>query len=421
MTTADPSTEPTPKQFTSTHMNDVHPTSTMRNVLAIHRSLVRRAVGALFRYEPKILRGLTWSHFGYVVLLAIAFGVARAVQDMGDAPDKVAWEWMPRFLICGLLVLLCATVLTNIKLGRIPRPVILGIAVIVGSALALQLHSWLWFSSTIPFGNAIHVLRVVVLQWGLVTAAYYFIERSARRASELREVELEQRRTEAQMLEARLQVMQAQVEPHFLFNTLAHIQRLYQTDSARGRSMLDSFCGYLSAALPYMRGNGSTLGREIELARAYLDTQRIRMGRRLRFEIAIPDELHAAALPPMMLLPLVENAIKHGLTPLRGGGGIRIIAASVDGALRITVADTGVGFSRTGVDAGNGIGLSNVRSRLAALYDGYARLTLRRNAPHGVIATIDLPLSIESDGSTGGEHEQLSQTAAGSRPLGAIA
>ena len=98
-----------------------------------------------------------------------------------------------------------------------------------------------------------------MLQWGLVVAAYYFIERSARRAAELREAELERHRIEAQILEARLQVLQTQVEPHFLFNTLAHVQRLYQTNPTRGRSMLDSFCGYLRAALPRMRDSRSTL------------------------------------------------------------------------------------------------------------------------------------------------------------------
>jgi signal transduction histidine kinase len=352
-----------------------------------------------------------------VALLAIAFGVARAVQDMGDPPDKIAWDWMPLFATSGLAVLLLAVVLTNVKLLRIPRPVILGIAVVAGCALALLLHNWLWLVGPPSFGGFVHRLRVVVLQWGLVVAAYYFIERSTQRAAALREAELERHRIEAQMIEARLQVMQAQVEPHFLFNTLAHVQRLYQTDPARGRSMLDSLCGYLRATLPQMRGNRSTLGREVELARAYLETQRIRMGRRLRFEIAIPEELLAAALPPMMLLSLVENAIKHGLNPLREGGSIRIVAASDDGVLRITVADTGAGLSTAAYGGGDGVGLSNIRSRLAALYRGRARLTLRANAPHGVVATVDVPLRVDWDGAADGEREQESQTGADSHPL----
>ena len=392
----------------------------MQNVLAVHDGRFRRLIDAVLRYEPKILDGLTWSHFGYVALLATAFGVARAVQDV-DSFDKIAWEWMPKFSISGLVVLLCAVVLTNINHQRIPRPVILGIAVVVGCALALQLNSWLWLQHSVSFGYWIHKLRIVVLQWGLVAAAYYFIERSAQRAAALREAELERHRIEAQMLEARLQVMQAQVEPHFLFNTLAHVQRLYQTDSARGRSMLDSFCGYLRAALPQMRGNGSILGREIELARAYLETQQIRMSRRLRFGITVPHELLTAAFPPMMLLSLVENAIKHGLNPQRGGGSIRIVAASDDGVLRITVADTGAGLSTVAYGGGDGVGLSNIRARLAALYRGRARLTLQGNVPHGVAATVEVPLHIDWGRAGEDEREQTSQAAADSQALGAAA
>ena len=312
---------------------------------AIAGSRFRRAVEALLRYEPRILRGLTGRHFGYVALLAIGFGVARARRIVDPFHVDCVGNGCRCIRFAASSVLLCAVVLTNLELQRIPRPVTLAIAVVAGCALALQLNNWLWLQHPILSVTAIHKLRIVVLQWGLVAAAYYFIERSARRAAELREAELERHRIEAQMLEARLQVMQAQVEPHFLFNTLAHVQRLYQIDPARGRSMLDSFCGYLRAALPQMRGNRSTLGREVELARAYLEMQRIRMGRRLRFEIAIPEELLVAAFPPMMLLSLVENAIKHGLNPLREGGSIRIVAASDDGVLRITVADTGAGLS----------------------------------------------------------------------------
>ncbi len=123
----------------------------------------------------------------------------------------------------------------------------------------------------------------------------------------------------------------------------------------------------------------------------------------------------------MMLLPLVENAIKHGLTPLRNGGSIRIVVVAAGSALRITVADTGVGFSKVELAAGTGIGLSNIRSRLAALYGGHARLTLRDNVPHGVIATIDLPPVVSSGVATARDRQHLSQTAVDARHLGTLA
>ena len=376
----------------------------MKIALAIRNGIPLRTINALLRYEPRLLDGLTWSHFGYVALLAVGFAVIRAAGSRFDSPQLVIWNWIPLSVICGLVVLLCGVLLTNLKLQWIPRPIVLAIAVIVGCLLALQLHLWVWVQHPVPLGYWFHKLRIVLLQWGMIAGAYYFIERSALRAAELRKAQLERHRIETQMLEAQLQVMQAQAEPHFLFNTLAHVQRLYQLDPARGRAMLGSLCDYLRSALPHMRGSCSTLGREVGLARAYLEMQQIRMGRRLRFEIAMEDELLTAAFPPMMLLSLVENAIKHGLNPLRDGGSVRVAAESHDKVLRVTVADSGAGFSRADVDIGDGVGLSNIRSRLAALGSRRARLVLRANTPRGVIATIEVPLRTERR-STKDEHD----------------
>ena len=158
------------------------------------------------------------------------------------------------------------------------------------------------------------------------------------------------------------------------------------------------------------------------MARAYLDTQRIRMGRSLRFEIPIPEDLRAAAFPPMMLLPLVENAIKHGLNPRRAGGSIRIVAESTHGSvMRITVADTGAGFSTVELGAGSGIGLSNIRSRLTALYGGRARLTFGGNMPHGVVATLEVPLRIDAGDTTGGDGRRATRTVTDARALNTFA
>jgi LytS/YehU family sensor histidine kinase len=199
------------------------------------------------------------------------------------------------------------------------------------------------------------------------------------------------------MDEARLQVLQAQIEPHFLFNTLATVRRLCQTDAVAGDSMLENLMRYLGVALPQMRDTDSTLGREIALAEAYLGIQQIRMGRRLEFTIEVPEALRRAALPPMMLLTLAENAIKHGVSPLPEGGLIRVSARVDGGQLRLEVADSGQGFVKT---SGGGTGLANIRARLAALYGPEAQLRLALGDPRGVTATIDLPYALAATSAT---------------------
>jgi LytS/YehU family sensor histidine kinase len=191
-----------------------------------------------------------------------------------------------------------------------------------------------------------------------------------------------------QTAQARLQMLEAQIEPHFLFNTLAHVTRLYETDHVAGARMLGNLKSYLAVALPQMRATDSTLGRELDHAKAYLEIQRIRMGRRLAFAIDVDEPLRAARLPPLMLLTLVENAIKHGLTPQPGGGRVDIRASVEAGHLHVAVGDTGQGFTKS---AGGGTGLANIRARLAAQFGPNARLALALNSPSGVIATITLP------------------------------
>ncbi|HZP65246.1 MAG TPA: histidine kinase, partial [Rudaea sp.] len=186
-------------------------------------------------------------------------------------------------------------------------------------------------------------------------------------------------------------MLQAQIEPHFLFNTLANVRRLYQTSPDDGATMLDNLMRYLAVALPQMREADSTLGREAALTAAYLEIQRIRMGRRLAFDIDVAQPLRQARIPPLMLLTLAENAIKHGLAPLPEGGHIAITANTDGRELQVRVADSGRGFTQS---SGGGTGLANTRARLAAMHGAAARLTLALNTPRGVVATIAVPLSV---------------------------
>ncbi len=195
----------------------------------------------------------------------------------------------------------------------------------------------------------------------------------------------------AQQLEAQLSALNAQIEPHFLFNTLANVKRLYETAPDRGRDMLVSLIAYLRAALPSMRQSESTLGQELELVRSYLTILQMRMGERLSFEIEAEPGLLAASLPPMVLPTLVENAIKHGLSPLPEGGHILISAHAQAGELAVEVRDDGQGFAASG---GSGVGLANTRARLAALFGGRAALELEALVPRGVVARVRLPVRL---------------------------
>ncbi len=199
-----------------------------------------------------------------------------------------------------------------------------------------------------------------------------------------------------QLAEARLQALQAQVEPHFLFNTLASVDYLIETDPARASAMQKHLIQYLRAALPRMRDPNSQLGREADLVRAYLEILKVRMEERLAVAFDIPEGLRSAEFPPMMLQTLVENAIRHGVEPKPAGGQVSVRAAVVDGALEVTVADTGVGLA-TGTrpaSAGGGLGLANLRERLARLYPGEAGFELVAGRPEGAVARIRLPYRV---------------------------
>jgi len=197
-----------------------------------------------------------------------------------------------------------------------------------------------------------------------------------------------------QLVEANLKMMQAQVEPHFLFNTLASVDYLIETDPARASKMQKNLIQYLRAALPQMREGSTTLGREMVLCRSYLEILKVRMEDRLQFAINVPQGLLSAQFPPMMLPTLVENAVKHGLEPKPEGGSLTIAADIANGQLRVTVADTGLGFGAAS-QPGTGLGLANVRERLAALYHGAAKLAVEANSPAGTIVRIELPYTFD--------------------------
>jgi signal transduction histidine kinase len=205
---------------------------------------------------------------------------------------------------------------------------------------------------------------------------------------------LQQERQRALQLmanEAQLRLLQGQIEPHFLFNTLANIESLMDSDPACARAMLEAFTDYLRAGLSQMRLGDTTLGAELEMGQRYLELMRIRMGQRLDFHIEADADVRAIALPALLLQPLVENAIQHGLEPKLEGGQVRVTARAEGGQLRLQVRDNGLGSAAARQPRrGNGVATANLRGRLQARYGNAASLNLYLHAD-GASAEITLP------------------------------
>jgi len=201
---------------------------------------------------------------------------------------------------------------------------------------------------------------------------------------------------QARVTEAQLKLLQGQIEPHFLFNTLANVQSLIDFDPERAKLMLERFTDYLRASLGQLRGDTTTLAQEFAMLQAYLGLMQLRMGERLKVELSLPTELGSVELPPLLAQPLVENAIHHGLEPKIAGGMVAVSARRVDGRLWIEVADDGQGLDAPKRRGGNGVALSNIRERLKARFGPSATLELLPRDGGGTLARIQLPLSAQA-------------------------
>jgi signal transduction histidine kinase len=337
--------------------------------LLLIRTLGVTVVRVIFAADNHELGAWFWDFFaGYGQILLMAapmLVVIIATANLGPqhGPKRIAW--------------LTAAVILSAGAGTLLRVYWFGwIGGGAEDALDMHMFSYVW-------------LRYAILG-GMLTIVGEFYRREVASIEAMQQAEIDRAVFEREMNEARLQVLEAQVEPHFLFNTLANVRRLYDMDHAAGRTMLDNLMRYLEVALPRMRHNESMLEHDAELVEAFLRIQRIRMGQRLAFSMDIPAPLRAHHVPPMMLLTLVENAIKHGLNPSPDGGLIHVMARAYGDLLILSVADTGVGFAP---GSGAGTGLANVCARLAAQFGDRASLALENNELGGATATIMLPLA----------------------------
>jgi signal transduction histidine kinase len=237
--------------------------------------------------------------------------------------------------------------------------------------------------SLLPFAAFVALFMLIVLVTGERRAATETLAAQQR----------EEIASAARLLaEARLSALQAQIEPHFLYNTLANVLSLVDTQPAQAKHMLERFIDYLRASLDASRAEQATVGAEVELARAYLDVLGVRMGARLSYSVETGDDVQGLPIAPMLLQPVVENALKHGLEPKVEGGHIAVRALRQGRQLCLEVSDNGAGLTETPPRPGGGVGLSNLRSRLRSLYDGAAQVQLIENPAGGITVRMLLPL-----------------------------
>jgi len=355
-----------------------------------------------FPLARKAFAGLT---FDAVAIIALLLVIRLVSSSINIVVAIRSWSDALAFLVAGFHGLQATTVMaatmgviilatSNLgPQGGRARVAALAAAVAISTALGVVARMAIgdWFVS--PSWE--HIRAFVAYVWpryliigALLTVVAELYRRERANIAEAQQAELDAVALERELAAARLQTLQAQIEPHFLFNTLANVRRLFDEDRVAGRTMLEMLMRYIEVALPGMRRSKSTLEDEAALIEAYLHIHRIRMGNRLAFVIDIPLPVRAAWVPPMMLLTLVENAVKHGLNAKPDGGRIRVTARIESMQLVLTVADTGVGF---GSGSGTGLGLANISARLSSEFGERATLLLQNNELGGATASILLP------------------------------
>jgi len=330
-------------------------------------NLLISSLGLLFLFNTAIAALLTviefgegfWINFLFSQCIGVAIGLLNTPLILLIAPG---WR-----RLAGLA-------------AGLPLSVILGILLAHGLlGRSLQFTAQFWQS--VAIGMMFAVIGSIV---------FLLTERIHKLDDEVRQRRLAEEAQARRESEAHLKLLQAQIEPHFLFNTLANVASLIEVDPPRARRLLDRLNDWLRIALARTRNDQSSLGDELTLLANWLEILSERFGSRLNWTFTVDDELRRLPFPPMLLQPLLENAIKHGIEPKLGGGSVHLSANRQAGRLRIDLHDDGVGLSETS-KPGQGAGLDNVRARLAALYGNAGKLTLASNPSGGVTASLELP------------------------------
>jgi len=369
-------------------------------VVDTHVGIVERLRAVGHRLTWRLLLGSALATLALFFAAHFLFGPLFGVADY---PPEIFVSHTVAML-CEMACLLVAMLLAEDAVRRgAPRLRTYALAVVTGAAAgsllqyavreALGLRMWMSLQRwEIAVTQPALIFFDVCILGGVTIFAYASIRASLEAARRTQAAELARVQAARRTLESRLQAMQARVEPQFLFNTLAQVGELYERDASRGGEMLDNLITYLRAALPHLRESASTLGKEIELAQAYLNIMRARLGDRLSFSFDIPDDTRQARMPAMVLLPLIDHALVHGFSPQRMDSALSIAASASDGRLRLSITDSGGGF----VAENDAADLRSIAERIVALYDAEGRFALERLDAERTRAVLDIPFEREA-------------------------
>lgn len=333
--------------------------------------------------KEALLKSLGWTTV-FCIAIAVLLWVTRVAEPFSASLAislTIGWcIFATQVLICPRLELNLGVTLTNIAGPTIGLAIALSLVGLYGYFAGLEANALNW-STTAP-----------ALFFGVIgTIIFTGMARLHEMRQELSDAEVERLATERALAEAQLKTLQAQIEPHFLFNTLTTAIGLIRTEPKAAEETLEQLTKLLRNSLSRTRTEESTLGEEFELINAYLRIAKIRMGERLSFNVACNDDLAGVSLPPMLVQPLVENALTHGLEPAEAGGDISVVANRHKDGVQISVTDSGLGLANSQATAGTGTGLRNVRERLQQLYGASGELKVTDNTPSGVTATLFIP------------------------------
>jgi len=338
-------------------------------------------------------------------VIAVINTLIAAVLAFGIRPEEPFWKDFVFSQAIGLSMFALIDIPRHVLWGDGPPSKKIFPWIVLGAVL-IGVPFGQWAARTILCLNSVDPepwradslrMSFIIAMLAAIGATYFYWSRGKLAALQRQAAldALEREEAEKQVVRAQLMALQAQIEPHFLFNALAHVDVLIARDPVGARRLLQHLIGFLRTSLAHARAEQCTLSQEFALLRAYLDIQALRFGNRLRFTLALDDAIANIVIPPMLIQPLVENAVVHGIEPAREGGEIALSARREGERLVLEVRDTGVGFGNDG-GKGSGLGLTHVRERLSRLFDADARLTITETAPHGVTVIVELPLAPEA-------------------------